>query len=291
MRQPILHHAVFANKCAAALAPNAHKIDSFRMVNLSRPSDPNVSGYGRIMFVYGAVAESGPVKLEDVVRITGLSRSACWRCLTTLEDQGWLSRGLSDATFKLSSHAHRAQNGAQHASDLSDRLLASLRDISKMGRIQIDLAQFRGPADLGILETNRPDHCDACSLSFFEDPLVLAALVTVPVDGRMAHMRAALEGADTEIKERVSNGEFTNRLATVAADGEIWDASQQFLCLPLVGGALRLEGMGSTARTERRLRDIGLKLRADFPDLLPSGDEIRQKYWRRVEPRPAGEPI
>lgn len=122
-------------------------------------SETPPSGYARIMTVFGAILNDSPAGLERTMQLTGLPRSATWRCLTTFEAEGWLCQRLSDGAFRLTASACAGYERAHQTHPLAEALVPFLRQLSKSGRLSIDLVAVAAPRRLIQIETNRSDPC------------------------------------------------------------------------------------------------------------------------------------
>lgn len=257
------------------------------MHDLTRPSDPDASGYARIMAVFGAVAAHGPMTLEDTMARTGIPRSACWRCLTTLEAEGWLRRRLLDGAFIATAAAHTQLGARAPRPGFVEVLIPPLSPLVRKARIEADIAILQPEGRLQIIETTRKFTEGA--EEFFTSPLTLAALMVCPPDTRLKLVNTAMQSAAPEDRSAVTSGRFTRALAQAAAKGEIWRAEDGSLTLPVeakgVGvAALRLEGHGSTKRSENKLRAIADMMRRACPELLPDAASILQRHWPSRRP-------
>ncbi len=273
----------------ADLAPRAHTNDTARMRDLARPLDPDASGYARIMAVFGAVAAHGPMTLETTMERTGLPRSACWRCLTTLEAEGWIRRRLQDGAFLTSAAAHMQLGASPPNPPFIEVLIPHVTPLVRKARVEADIAQLSAEATLQTLETT---HKAAQEIeTFFASPLTLAVLMVCPPDIRLNRVNAALVNAPPEDRSAVTSGRFTRALAQAAAKGEVWRPDEGSLTVPLeapgIGvAALRLEGHGRTKRTENKLRGLVEALRKACPDLMPTADTIASRHWPARRPSP-----
>lgn len=252
------------------------------MRDLTRPSDPDTSGYARIMAVFGAVAKHGPMTLESAVARTGIPRSACWRCLSTLEAEGWLHRRLLDGAFITSAAAHTQMGAPPPRPEFVETLISHLAPLVRRARIEADIACLNPDGTLQVLDTTRktPEVDEA----FFTSPLTLAVLMVCSADSRIARVNAALVNATPEDRSAVTSGRFTRALALAATHGEVWGPDEGSLTVPIeaVGGgvaALRLEGFGNTKRSENKLRGLAEMLRIACPDLMPTAQTIRSRHW------------
>ncbi len=274
----------------AALAEPAHSLNSLRMRDLTRPSDPSAGGYARIMAVFAAVARHGPLGLEAAMRHTGLPRSACWRCLTTLESEGWIRRVLGGARFVASAPARSVLGGVPPLPDGLDRVAHVLSDLLKGKDIRADIAGFAGMGAIRVLETNRPAEARAPDAEdLLTSPLGLALLMVCSAETRLAHVRAAMATAPPETVQTVTSGKFTRTLSQAARDGSVWEAGLGALSVPLVFAdtvlALRLESDGSTRRSENRLRGVADRIGQHLPGVLRSPAEIERQFWPARAPR------
>lgn len=268
--------------CAAHLAPRARTTDTVLMRDLSRPLNPDASGYARIMAVFGAVAAHGPMTLDDTMALTGLPRSACWRCLTTLEAEGWLSRRLRDGAFRVTSTAQTQIGAPTQRPTFIEELLPHLAPLLRKSRVEADIAVLRPDGHLAIVETTRK--ADHAAEPFFASPLTLGVLMVRPADARLALVNMALQEAAPEDRQLVTSGRFTRALAQAAVKGEIWTPAEATLTVPLedpgqATAALRLEGQGSTKRSENRLRALIMVLRTACPELFPTPDVVLNRHW------------
>lgn len=251
------------------------------MRDLTRPTEMHSPGHARIMAVYAAVVRFGPIGLDQAMRATGLPRSATWRCLTTLETEGWVRRRLGETRFVVSGAALTLGGAADGVQVLLDRVLPALAEQLRGARLSADVAALAGPGRIAVLETNRRD--PGAPEGFLTSPLTLALLMVVSPEERLAHVRAALAEAKADEASTVTSGRFTRTLAQAAEDGLVWDPLSGALCLPFVGEtgvlALRLEGAGTTQRSRNRLLGVAETLRRALPDLMPDADQIARLYW------------
>lgn len=252
------------------------------MRDLTRPLDPDASGYARIMAVFGAVAQHGPMTLEGAMARTGLPRSACWRCLTTLEAEGWLCRRLLDGAFMTTAAAHSQLGAPPPRPAFIEALIPHLTPLVRKARVEADIALLNPDSTLHILDTTRKT--PEAEEGFFTSPLTLAVLMVCPPDSRLSRVNAALVNAAPEDRSAVTAGRFTRALAQAATRGEVWTPDEGSLTVPIEGpgggvAALRLEGHGSTKRTENKLRGLAEVLRLACPDLMPTAQTIRRRHW------------
>lgn len=239
-----------------------------------------------MLTVLDAVARLAPCRLDGVVAATRLPRSAVYRCLTTLEEEGWIRRRLGSGAFQLT-HLKQAQfSGTLSSEEFVDRIAPMVAPLASSARIDIDVALLNAPGEVCVVETSRREPLGA--EEFFASPLTLAVLMVLPPDQRLAHVRAAMEQAAPEDRAAVTSGRFTRALSKAAQLGYVWDVASGGFCLPLddgagATGALRLEGGGSTKRSENRLHGLAEGLRRSCPTLLPDTATVLARYWPTLD--------
>lgn len=225
-------------------------------------------GYHRILNIFESVAEQGPLTLEDVVKATGIPRTACFRSLKVLEDQGWIRPQMGSGAFAVTAGFGAKLRRAQKTYEEIDQLWPLLKPIARDKKVHFDIAVLEDLIVPRVVESTRRKSIQDPP-GFFENPFSLVSLAAEDPRMRMMALKAAIEIASPAQADAIRNGGLNTKIRAIGLIGEHEDRQNNAMILPINGissftGALRV---GSSVSGQPRLDVI-----AEVVTTLQSGN-------------------
>lgn len=232
----------------------------------------------RILSVIEVISAQGPITLQGICAALPISRAAIWRALDTLRATGWVRMRAGDSAFELRHEViDRLQKGHRSLPEVD--LIAPLFDeLAGLAPVHIDLGGFTAKGVFRILESSRKSlDASAGPLSLVDDPLAIAAQLTLAPDSLLVHLRAHMVDARNEDRRILTSGEHGRRIAALREVGHIWadDRSQVSLSLAeFPGFALRVDsrrqGRADIAKFSKAIAGFMAQRRAAHPYTNPA---------------------
>lgn len=110
----------------------------------------------RALAIVELLGEHGSLGLEELHYLTGLPKATVSRLLHTLQEQGWLYRGLCDRRYRLSSRRLFGDADERRSRRLVEEAAPLLKELSERTGLVADLSFFDG-ADLRVVESAIPE--------------------------------------------------------------------------------------------------------------------------------------
>ncbi|MHC6223797.1 IclR family transcriptional regulator [Pseudomonas sp. X10] len=122
----------------------------------AREDGGTVRSVGRALAIVELLGEHGSLGLEELHYLTGLPKATVSRLLHTLQEQGWLYRGLCDRRYQLSSRRLFGDAGERQSRRLLEEAAPLLKELSERTGLVADLSFFDG-ANLRVVESSVPE--------------------------------------------------------------------------------------------------------------------------------------
>ncbi|MCL6688201.1 helix-turn-helix domain-containing protein [Pseudomonas sp. R3.Fl] len=110
----------------------------------------------RALAIVELLGEHGSLGLEELHYLTALPKATVSRLLHTLQEQGWLYRGLCDRRYRLSSRRLFGDATERQSRRLVEEAAPLLKALSERTGLVADLSFFDG-ADLRVMESSVPE--------------------------------------------------------------------------------------------------------------------------------------
>ena len=204
----------------------------------------------RLLSVFEAIAQRGPLTLAALTDATGLPRSAVHRAAQVLQRRGWVRARLSDHAYAVSSRFDDAIANARYAQEEAEALAPLMARLAREWGGQVDLGLFVARGVFEVVDsTARRIRLGRRSL--VASPIAVAAQVSLPPAGRVRHLDAFLMQASDEEADFVTSGRHFRQVKAAEAtinDAGGWSLEGEELLAPFsapsgVAGALRMRRM------------------------------------------------
>ncbi|MNF47653.1 Acetate operon repressor [compost metagenome] len=110
----------------------------------------------RALNIVELLGEHDSLGLEELHYLTGLPKATVSRLLHTLQDQGWLYRGICDRRYRLSAQRLFGDPQQRFARRLLEQAAPLLKELSERTGLVADLSSFDGN-DLFVVESSVPE--------------------------------------------------------------------------------------------------------------------------------------
>jgi DNA-binding IclR family transcriptional regulator len=110
----------------------------------------------RALAIVELLGEHRSLGLEELHYLTGLPKATVSRLLHTLQEQGWIYRGLCDRRYRLCSRRLFGDPNQRFSSRLVEQAAPLLRELSERTGLVADLSFFDGD-DLRVVESSVPE--------------------------------------------------------------------------------------------------------------------------------------
>lgn len=110
----------------------------------------------RALAILELLGEHHELGLEELHYLTGLPKATVSRLLHTLQEQGWLYRGLCDRRYRLCSQQLFGDPGQRFSRRLVEQAAPLLQELSERTGLVADLSSFDGD-DLFVVESSVPE--------------------------------------------------------------------------------------------------------------------------------------
>lgn len=204
----------------------------------------------RLLSVFEAIAQHGPLTLAALTEATDLPRSAVHRAAQVLQRRGWVRARLSDHAYAVSSRFDDAIANARYAQEEAEALAPLMARLAKDWGGQVDIGLFVARGVFEVVDsTARRIRLGRRSLVV--SPIAVAAQVSLPPAGRVRHLDAFLMQATDDEAEFVTSGQHfrqvKNAETTIMETGGLSLEGEEVLT-PFsapsgVAGALRMRRM------------------------------------------------
>ncbi|MCY1392815.1 Transcriptional regulator KdgR [compost metagenome] len=122
---------------------------------LSKDEGGTVRSVERALKIVELLGEHQELGLEELHYLTGLPKATVSRLLHTLQEQGWLYRGLTDRRYRLCAKRLFGDAGRRLRGALVEQSAPFLQELSEHTGLVADLSYFDGD-DLVVVETSIP---------------------------------------------------------------------------------------------------------------------------------------
>ncbi|MGB0507002.1 MAG: helix-turn-helix domain-containing protein [Pikeienuella sp.] len=221
----------------------------------------NAKATDRLLIVFEAIAQNGPITLADLAELTGLPRSAAHRAAQVLQRRDWIRARLSDHAYELSGAFDIMMSNAAFASEEGEALAPLMAEMAGK-TMHADLGVFRSLGAFHVVEST--DKSLPLGLrSLVNSKLSLLAQSVLGPEARVRHLDAFMPTASPEEQEVVTSGKHFKRLLALGTTPYILVPLQRaviagFISPGGVAGALRLRlrggGIDFSMRTGPQLR-------------------------------------
>lgn len=233
----------------------------------------------RILSVIEVISAQGPITLQGICAALPISRAAIWRALDTLRATGWVRMRAGDSAFELRHEViDRLHKGHRSLPEV-DLIVPIFDELAGLVPVHIDLGGFTAKGVFRIMESSRKSRATAAAgpLSLVDDPLAIAAQLTLAPDSLLGHLRAYMVEARDEERRILTTGEHGRRIADLREAGHIWADDRSHVALSLAefpGFALRVEsrsqGRADIANFGKVIAGFMAQRRASHPFATPA---------------------
>ncbi|TFY96108.1 IclR family transcriptional regulator [Pseudomonas nabeulensis] len=145
----------------------------------------------RALAIVELVGEHQALGLEELHYLTGLPKATVSRMLLTLQDQGWVYRGLSDRRYRLRAQRLFGDTQQRFKRQLVESAAPWLLELSERTGLVVDLSCFDGErlevmesAIPGVLRKLYPNNCQIVGqhASLFHSAMGKACLTQLPAE-------------------------------------------------------------------------------------------------------------
>ncbi|BAU76353.1 IclR family transcriptional regulator [Metapseudomonas furukawaii] len=122
----------------------------------ARDESGTVRSVERALSIVELLGEHDSLGLEELHYLTGLPKATVSRLLHTLQDRGWLYRGLCDRRYRLSARRLFGDPELRFSRHLVEQASPLLKELSEHTGLVTDLSSFDGQ-DLLVVESSVPE--------------------------------------------------------------------------------------------------------------------------------------
>ncbi len=237
-------------------------------VEQNRPEkqqDAHSAHADRLLEVFEAIAQNGPVTLNRLESMLAIPRVSIWRAARSLRARGWVRVRYGNSAFEVSHVFDRlfsdAHVGLPECEDIDEIMPAIVERKRFHGCVGI----FAGTGRVRIIEdTALRSRADSfCSLVFSE--IALAAQLTCTQKELVRHLEVYLRDAPPEERQIIESGEHGRRLAALAKEGLVWSEDGTSCVIPWrfhtgspgsLQVRLRVYGRGGRARLASLVQNV-----------------------------------
>jgi len=240
---------------------------------VSRSADSE-TGFSKLLVAIEALADQGPLTLDQFSSATGFSRTSSFRLLKVLEARNWVRPEMGAGAYALTGSFMGRMRLAYKTYEEIDRLLPALKSIASSEDVHFDVAVLENLVSVRVVETTRRKRIPDCS-DFFASPFVNVALCAASPRRRNMVLTAALDVATSDQKDEIQNGVLDARIRSIGAIGYGEDLPNLGIIIPLNGfngfmGALRIASSRTNQPRMNIVRNVAEHLQSGEINLIPA---------------------
>ncbi|AQT08110.1 IclR family mhp operon transcriptional activator [Pseudomonas protegens] len=122
----------------------------------SKVETGSVRSVERALAIVELIGQHQALGLEELHYLTGLAKATVSRMLLTLQEQGWIYRGLSDRRYRLSARSLFGDSRQRFKRQMVEQAAPWLLELSARTGLVTDLSSFDGES-LEVLESAVPE--------------------------------------------------------------------------------------------------------------------------------------